>query len=270
MGDNFNRGDANNLGPGWQVTYSGGGKNTMTVNNNEAKFAENSILLTESNRTAVIQRVDPATRYTGTDYQMCPLTIGAAGGTQASSDNYSYFRIYLRANDAFTQYVAWEVKHNGARLIYNIGSGGDVQIGGWFETSKDNNTTWYGYAGGSRDGISDRQFTLYKGSSQVAQVSDTTGVTLMGSANRGWGFGLKSSGPVVLIQGPPGVEQAYITDFVPSYEPVPILPVSLNSMPVRTGATTLYVQLSRSEYYSSYGVSASSYRPRLHVMAVPA
>jgi hypothetical protein len=229
------------------------------------------ILENNTTREAICQRVDPGTRYTGTNYQVVALTTGAFPiATSIPTDEKPAFRIYLRANDAFTQYVAWEINSSQARLVYNTGDGGERQVStATAAVDWDTNTTWYGYAGGDRNNFNERLFSLYKGNTLVLQVTDFSRVTPLGSTNRGWGFGLKNTLFLLGQQTAPSVEQIYVSDFVPPYEPTAIVPHNLHDASTTlTGPTTLYVTAQRSAS-SSYAVGISTYRPQLHVQAMP-
>lgn len=270
-GDNFQRPDANNLGEGWNVTYTGDGNSAMVISNGEAVLTQ---AVTPNNywRQAVCQRVDPASRYTGTNYQMIACSVGGNAGSPFDSgpDNGGRpnFRLYLRANDAMTQYVAWEIVNNEAKLIYNTGTG-EKQLGTAAATDWSANTTWYGYAGGDFTGTNERKFSLYKGTTLVNSVTDSAMLTALGTGNRGWGFGLKNTLFVLGQAVSPSIEQIYVLDIIPAYEPTPIVPYNLHSSSSLTGSTTLYVTGQRSTS-SAQPFVTSDYRPHLHVMAIPA
>jgi hypothetical protein len=274
MGDDFNRPSSSNLGPGWNVTYPGrdGNPGVAITLNGEAYMRSAGALENNTSQEALCQRVDPATRYTGTNHQRIALTTGGVrGGVNPDTQDKPHFRMYFRANDAFTQYVAWEVDSHQARLIYNTGDdSGDRQVSATTASIEwDMNTTWYGYAGGDRNNLNERLFSLYKGDALVLQITDSLRVTPLGAANRGWGFGLRNSLYFAGQQTAPSIEQVYVTDFGPPYEPTAIVPYNLHDgSTTLTGPTTLYVTAQRS-VSSSYAVTMSTYRPQLFVQAVP-
>lgn len=269
MGDDFNRSNSSNLGDGWNVTYLGDGGTDVGILNDEAFMRSAGILENNTDREAICQRVDPDTRHTGTNYQMVALTTGGLVGGIVDTESKPFFRIYFRANDAFTQWVAWEVDNQQARLVYNTGDGVHQVSTAAADVDWDTNTTWRGYAGGDQTTLNERAFTLYKDNTLVLQVTDSSLVTALGSTNRGWGFGLKNTLFLLGQQTAPSIEQIYVADFVPPYEPTAIVPYDLHTAPTTlTGSTTLYVTAQRSGS-SSYSVNASAYRPQLHVMAVP-
>lgn len=279
MGDDFDRSNNNNLGEGWNVIFGGEGETDMAIRGNEADLLQ---AFAPHNRVVSVacQRVEPNTRYTGTDFQKITLKVGSRPGSpkiDTPKTGYPYFRMYMRANDAFTQYVAFEVGNNTAQFVYNTGSGEryfSVTTPIDHTTEWTANTTWYAYAGGNPSNVSERLFTLYKEGLLVMSVTDSGQYTMSGPANRGWGFGLQNSLYLLGQEMSPTVEEVWASDLAWPYEPIVVMPSSLANTTL-TGAQTLYIQASLSNLPPPMGVDGngngaySSRRPSLFAMVVP-
>ena len=279
MGDDFERSNNNTLGEDWNVVFAGDGETSMAIRSNEADllqaFAPHNKMV-----SATCQRVEPNTRYTGTNFQKITLKVGSRAGSvsiDTPKTGYPYFRMYMRANDAFTQYVAFEVGNNTAQFVYNTGSGEryfstNTPIDHTTEWTA--NTTWYAYAGGNPSNVSERLFTLYKEGLLVMSVTDSGQYTMLGPANRGWGFGLQNSLYLLGQEMSPTVEEVWASDLAWPYEPIVVMPSSQVTTTL-TGSQTLYIQASLSNLSPPMGVDPngtgaySSRRPSLFAMVVP-
>lgn len=246
MGDDFNRPNNNTLGENWNVTYEGEGTTSIDILGNEADLKQATA---PNNKTvaAICQRIEPASRYTGTNFQKVTFKTGTRVGSPVISTpkvGYPYFRMYMRANDLFTQYTAFEVGNNTARFVYNTGSGER-----YFSTATPidhttewtANTTWYAYAGGDPSNVSERLFSLYKEGLPVMSVTDSGLYTMLGPANRGWGFGLQNSLFLLGQAMSPTVEEVWIADLAWPYEPAVVMPAGQFGDTL-TGATELYIR----------------------------
>lgn len=279
LGDDFNRPNNNTLGENWNVTYEGEGTTSMAIIGNEAELQQ---AMAPNNKTtaAICQRIEPASRYTGTNFQKIEFKTGIRAGSSVINTpkvGYPYFRMYMRANDAFTQYTAFEVGNNTARFVYNTGSGERYFSAATpidHTTEWTANTTWYAYAGGNPSNVSERLFSLYKEGLPVMSVTDSGLYTVLGPANRGWGFGLQNSLFLLGQAMSPTVEQVYITDLAWPYEPIVVMP-STQANTTLNGATELYLQVSV-DHLLPIGddppdgpASVSSRRQSLFAMVVP-
>ncbi|ACH62207.1 hypothetical protein MYRNA_240 [Mycobacterium phage Myrna] len=259
-GDDFNRANSSNIGAGWDYEY-GSGTGSLTISGNAAAWADGGAEW----RTVTARRVDPNSAKTATNIQRVLATIDTAGETELSGQGKPYLRLFTRVNDAGTQYCAWEHTDTNLRFVYNAGAG-EQQLG---------TTVASGNMGGGTQAIAfagnpageARKFYFYKGTTLIHQVEDTAAVTAMGPNNRGWGFGMRATSRNFGQTTPPSLDSIYVTDALPNHAQISILPYNLTGGAL-TGATTLYVQAGRSGTVALGSVRA--YRPRLHVMAVPA
>lgn len=286
MGDDFNRANNNTLGETWNVTYDGEGTGSeIAIFNNEALLKVANSPLNKT-RSVACQRIDPATKVTGTNYQRITFNVGSRSGSKlvdTAKQGYPYFRLYMRANDAFTQWCAFEVGNNEARFVYNTGSGERFFSQVTEITKKlewEANTTWWAHAGGDWNSVSERLFTLYKmtydGPIKVLEIDDSSFYTVLGPNNRGWGFGLQNTLFLIGQTMSPSIDSIYINDMAWPYEPAAILPYNASGTTFN-GLTTLYVQVTSGSLSAPSGyafpvsdaLAFSSYRPHLMAMVVP-
>lgn len=257
-GDDFNRANADTL-TGWDVVQTeGSDTNGIGIRSNEAK------LLSTNNNSYRARRTDVNNNHTGTDFQRVSAIIGSDDGTDVPDP---HLRLIGRMNDAATAWVAYEIAGDGStRLVYANG-GAEAQIGAASTITRFAEGAAYTMITGQVGAT--RTFYLYLGSTLVKTVVDAGSLTAMSSAHRGWGFQLRTSAGIFgTTERPPTLEQVQVGDGVVNYAPVTIIPADLNLMTPRTGATTLYIRGLRSGASSTS--SFSDYKPRLHVMAIPA
>jgi hypothetical protein len=98
---------------------------------------------------------------------------------------------------------------------------------------------------------------------------DTGNTISHGVGKRGFAVTTNVDGGTSGFQGI-GFDDIYVTEIGTNimYAPVRVVPISVASQSVKTGATTLYVRASRSAAAAT--VSAGTFNPQLHVMAIPA
>ncbi|ASZ74787.1 hypothetical protein KHO57_gp117 [Mycobacterium phage Phabba] len=259
LGDDFNRANAGNLGGGWEQVYSNS-SGSYGVSGNRAAWSDGG----NSNNLMTARRIDPTSAKTATDIQKVTAAIDAAGETGSNGGD-TLFRIYLRVNADRTQYVFWEQSESTIKLMYNAGAG-ELQLGTTVASGNlSAGTDAIGWAGNAA--AEKRKFAYLKNSTVVHQVEDLSGVTPMGPNNRGWGFGVRAVTRNLGQGTPVALDSIYVSDGVPNYQPIVVIPYNLTGA-ARTGATTLYIQATRAGTTSLSSVRP--YRPRLHVMAVPA
>lgn len=259
IGDDFNRANASNLGAGWEQTYSNS-SGRYGISGNRAAWSDGG----NSNNLMTARRIDPNSARTASDVQKITALIDAAAETGSDGGD-TLFRMYMRVNADRTQYVFWEQSESTVKLMYNAGAG-EVQLGTTVASSNlragTNAIAWAGNMAAEK-----RKFAYLKNTNVIHQIEDVSGVTPMGPNNRGWGFGVRAVTRNFGQGTPVALESIYIADGVPNYQPVVVIPYGLTGA-ARTGATTLYVNATRAGTTSLSSVHP--YRPRLHVMAVPA
>lgn len=259
-GDTFDRANSSNLGGGWEQIYTNPGNGTYGISSNVAAWSDSG----NQNNAMAARRIDPTSAKTASDLQRVLCELGSAGETNSNGGK-TYLRHYMRVNDASTQYVCWEHTEDDLALIYNAGAG-EVQLGTKVSSANMGaGTTAVSFAGNVA--AEKRKFYFYKNGTLIHQVEDVSGVTPMGPSNRGWGFGVRAVTRNFGQGTPASLRSIYISDAAPNHAQISVLPFNLTHTPI-TGATTLYVQASRSGTVALGSVRP--YRPRLHVMAVPA
>lgn len=266
LGDDFERPNAATLGSMWEESY-GVGNGRMTVNNGRAVFDGSGI----TDRTGRYRNLGPNSQYSASNYQKITADVEYRGETWDAGFGFNsaqHLRLFGRVNDAFTAYVGLEVRWGDARWFYaNPNTSGTEQwLTDYFPTSLAGDALNY-ISVGTKD--NPRRFQWYRDGVLVNTFNDDSALTAMGPTFRGWGFG--TFAPNRLDQRltfPPRLNGIYVTDQLENFAPLHLVPKGLDTQTVRTGATTLYVRLSRLGSLSS--VSASNYKPKLHVMAVPA
>ena len=264
-GDDFNRpNNTDSLGSSdWEQDYSGSGAGILGIYQNGTRWYDSG----SGTRSCLVRRIKANDKYTGTNSQAISGVIDAfqpGGENRNSEDNYAYLRFYMRMNDAMTQYVAWETTEKDVRLVYTTGDGTELQLGPKTTMAKFTAGMSVVAFAGDLYGF-ERKFYFYRAGVLVSEVDDNTNLTAMGPNNRGWGFGVRAATRGFGQTTPSGLDSVYVSDVVPATEPIVIAPVN-NS--VKTGATTLYVRLARASTVAT--VSYNPYRPKLHILAVPA
>lgn len=266
LGDDFERPDANTLGPQWEETYLGGA-GRMTVNDGRAEWDGSGT----ANRTGRYRNLGANSQYTASDFQKITANVEYRGETWDTGVGFNSpqnMRLYGRLNDNFTAYVGLELRWGDGRWFYaNPATGGtEAWLTDTFTTS---------VAAQAPNAISvgtpdnPRRFQFIRDGVVVNTFNDDSALTAMGSSFRGWGFGTSAPNRLEQRQSfPPTFNSLYVTDQLENFVQVHVVPRSLDTQTVRTGATTLYVRLSRLGTLGS--VSATAYRPKLHVMAIPA
>ena len=268
-GDNFNRANTTEpqgLGPDWEMQYTdgsgtiGGGAGWLGITNNRTDWHESG----KNMRICRLRNLSANSKYSATDWQKVTANVVNRGGDVGA--NGQWLRLYGRVNDTFTSYVGIECTYRTQRWFYANG-GTETYLTDAFNATL---TAGADTILGCGDATNPRRFTITTNGVLVNTYDDNVGVTAMGANNRGWGFGVRVTNQLEQTQTPPpSLDGIWMTDNAENFAPIHISPYPqyLSSGSARTGATTLYVRLSK---LGSGSVAASAYKPKLHVMCVPA
>jgi len=267
LGDDFNRANTTEpqgLGPDWEMQYTdgsgtiGGGAGWLGITSNRTDWHESG----KNMRTCRLRNLSANSKYSATNFQKVTANVVNRGGDVGV--NGQFLRLYGRVNDAFTSYVGIECTYRTQRWFYANG-GAEVWLTDAFNATL---TAGADTILGCGDAANPRRFTITTNGVLVNTYDDNVGVTAMGANNHGWGFGVRVTNQLEQTQTPPpSLDGIWMTDNVENYVPIHVVPNSLSSQSVRTGASTLYIRQTR---LGSGSVAASTYRPKLHVMCVPA
>lgn len=227
---------------------------------------------TNDNHATVYLRALAADSATRTDDQIITLTQGSVPGLDADGfwdNNAPALLICCRCSTGFADCVFavlyWDNGNHKTQFYYRRSGGTVTAVGSSVNTTLTPGTVWAVSCVG-------RNFTLTRNGVSLNTWNDSGAVSLIGATARGWGFGMQGNHKGnASTQGSPGsVADVRIQDntFTTSNAPVRILPQSLHTASVLTGATTLYVQGVRSGASST--VTTSTTLPKIFPMAVPA
>lgn len=225
---------------------------------------------------------DPDTSNGFINTQVNVRRTGVWIGTQPGTDNYrvqitgramnfGQLRFYMHGNAAWTQWVGVNLLRQsfGAAMDLIVGTSPDLlggASGGSFNL---------GATGGFNDGdvvtleynsTTNTYTAVHNGAHGVAWT-DTTNVILHGPTNRGIAVFTNPDAGSGGFQGQ-GIDNFIITEpnTNPGNSPIHLAPVSAQT--TKTGSTTVYVRMQRSSTAAT--VSATTYKPNIHIMAVPA
>lgn len=270
-GDNFERSAPSDLGGSafWNSQFLAG----SNVNGYDAISGGHEAQWVDTGGNtayAMHQRTATADATTQTDNQLVTLTAGTVVAETTptfDSDDAATFLINRMSNDFANMVLVglfsvtgqhqaqWLYRRNGTFTSLNIHANITQSAGDVWSL-----------------GCVGRLFTLSKNGATVSTWNDTGNVSLLGSTARGWGWGhqaaSRSFGSAQTTPGSVADARIQDNDFIQSSGPVMLVPQDLQSTSVLTGSTTLYVRGLRSGASST--VSTQPYRPRIHVMAVPA
>jgi hypothetical protein len=172
-------------------------------------------------------------------------------------------------NADFTSYVAIHNTSPGScSLVYRSPTSDGEQVLATAPSGQPSNNELIWLTAGEYD-LDMRRFRYYRHGSNtpILDFTDNTGLTVYGPNNRGWGFMQAPAAANLGQTKPPDFESIWVNDMFRNYAPVIVVPQNLHSMPVQTGATTLYIRALN----TGAGISTvRNYRPKLHVMAYPA
>jgi hypothetical protein len=268
LGDDFERSNTTEpqgLGTDWDALYTddagtpGAGAGWLGITSGATDWHVSGI----NGRRYRGRNIGANSRITATDLQRITAQVRTRGETNnATSQN---MRFYGRVNDAFTAYVGIEQTRNTGRWFY-ANAGSEVWLTDTFSSFLVAGQNAVLVCGA--DTLNPRRFQLVINGSVISTYDDDVAVTAMGTNYRGWGFGVRAANLLNQTQAePPSLNGIFVTDGIENYVPLHVVPNSLSSQAARTGASTLYIRQTR---LGSGSVAASTFRPKLHVMAVPA
>jgi hypothetical protein len=265
--DLFSR-SGSTLGSGWEEGYTGSDNGHAETSGNSARYAGDG---SSNSRIGIFRRLgNDAT--TGTDYQEISWwnSSDCDGGTTFGTSGRNL--VCGRMSSDRSSWVGFALDRNDANFAYSLG--GSITLGA--SAGCDNtNGAYFRARIGTESG--DRYFQLLRNNIPVLTVQDTGLVTAMGSGNRGWGFGFRAGNKEFAFipydqAEPASIDWITINDTQPgqdssSIAPVYVMPDSVSTQTVRTGAVTLYVRAAASTYVMGVGYN---YKPSLSVLALPA
>lgn len=271
-GDDFERADANNLGPGWEQIYASypdgtGGDNTsggrLGISGGRADWPQAGRA-----RTCHCRAINPLFQYTGTDRQRVFVQIGSNGDPEFAGQGKPFFRLYTRVADDWSSYVGIHNPSSGpAELVYRTPTSGGEQLLTTAPSAQPSNNELVVFTAGEYD-LDIRRFRFYRAGNLILDYTDNAGVTAFGSTNRGWGMAQHPGQANLGQTKPPNFESIWVNDAIKNFSPAIIVPKDLNTLSPSTGPTTLYVRAFRN---GAAGTGRyNNYKPKLHVMAVPA
>lgn len=274
--------NAQGLGPDWSQHaapgYSDATDGLMVCTGTDAEW-QNTVTGPAS-KLALARRINPLDALTATDNQLIWMTLGFANGYDpAFGAEQSQNTIFGRVNSTGTQYVRIGVTAPGA---------GDNQLFVWYSTGTGDNSwagTFIGPAISPGDSLGLRcgsptdplNFAALKKDtngnvSTLLDFTDPSHNTIVGSSNRGWGFGMYTvgRGGGLSPRRPESVSEVRLDPSIVTLPttPVRVIPLDLGAQTARTGPTTLYVRAARSG--ASATIDTSAFQPKLYTMAVPA
>ncbi|AXH46775.1 minor tail protein [Mycobacterium phage Acolyte] len=187
-GDDFERVNATNVGPGWAEFYQlGAGNGYYSIQDgHQAAWTDQGA----QQNTARFVRTDPADQKTVTDYQKMTLVVGTISGEVQSFLGGSHIRLWTRVNDnaptvGITDGVYVEI---GGASLAQIGyrrNGVDKFVGSAVSCTWGAGTI-FALAAGTKDGI--EKFEFSKNGSTVATWSDDGVVSGTGPNFRRWAW----------------------------------------------------------------------------------
>jgi hypothetical protein len=252
------------IGPGTDGNpYCNGSEATWDV-------AERNIFGPNTGRRRMLYRKAGADALTGDDWQEVTVVVGSTTAKQPTlfgwgASNYIYGRISLDG----AQYVAWRWNWNSVTLIFSETE--VAQVTSFTQAPGDVLTARFGTSAGKR------YYQFLKNGTSVINYNDATSSAALG--NRGWGIGVEAGeddnlfGAVRWQTTPSSFAQVLVNDLPPTSvptwrQPATVRPVGFAAQPARTGATTLWVSVTRSSAAGT--ATGGNYLPNLRVEAVPA
>ncbi|AVP41878.1 minor tail protein [Mycobacterium phage Jsquared] len=257
-GDDFERVNTTNVGPGWAEFYTRGAGNGFysIPDGHECRWTDQGA----QQNTATFVRTNPADEKTLTDFQKMTLVVGTISGEAAGPfQGGSHIRLWVRVNDnaptvGITDGVYVEI---GGASLAQFGyrrNGTDTFVGSSF------NCSWgagsiFSINAGTVDGIG--KFEFYKNGSRLASWSDDAAVTARGASNRRWGWEGQARNRNLGQGTPCSVTRVTITDNDPAGVGATAIPYDLNYVHsvgkrvVGVGDNPFGVKLQRSVTFSS-------------------
>ncbi|AMQ66963.1 minor tail protein [Mycobacterium phage Cracklewink] len=231
-GDDFERVNTENIGPGWDEAYSA---STATGGRYKIADGHQAVLVPVGSATQsgmFVRSLDQPDAKTATNFQKVTMVLG----TQVAQIN-ATDRIYGRVSDDRTQYVFAELGSGLSfptriRLGYNIGAGEVITYNAEFAVDRSPGQIWSLLCG---TGSNARVFGLSLGGSTIAGWSDTGNVTGMGAGFLRWGFGGASATFVGQLKLPSAITRVTIADNTP----VPVLGTTFRAYRANTAAVTM-------------------------------
>ncbi|URM86471.1 minor tail protein [Mycobacterium phage Hilltopfarm] len=229
--DDFERVNTDDIGPGWDETYS---NNTATNGKYTIADGHQAVMVPVGSGTQsgkFLRSLDQPDAETETDFQKVSLVYG----TQVAGIN-AVDRIYGRVSDDGTQYVFAEIGSGNSfpirlRLGYNVGAGEVITYSGELNVQRSPGQIWALLCG---TGANARVFGLSLGGSVIAGWTDTGNVTGMGAGFRRWGWGGASATFFGALKLPSAIARVTIADNTP----VPVLGTTFRAYRASTSAIT--------------------------------
>ncbi|MBU8819535.1 hypothetical protein KL864_26985 [Mycolicibacterium goodii] len=233
--DDFERVNADNIGPGWDESYSvstaTGGKYTIADGHQAALVPVGSA--PQSGR--FLRAASQPDFKTETDFQKITVVLGTSVAQANATD-----RIYGRASDDGTRYVFAELGRGVSfptriRMGYNAGSGEVIMFDGESRTARSPGQIWSLLCG---SGANARVFGLALGGSNIAGWVDSSNASHMGTGFRRWGWGGASAMFIGALNLPSAVTRVTIADNTP----VPVLGTTFRAYRATSTALTVSLQ----------------------------
>ncbi|AGR46445.1 hypothetical protein ODIN_30 [Mycobacterium phage Odin] len=258
-GDDFERVNQTNVGPGWAEFYSNGssGKGFYSIpDGHECRWTDQGA----QQNTATFVRTDPADEKTLTDFQKMTLVVGTISGEVAGPfQGGSHIRLWVRVNDnaptvGITDGVYIEI---GGASLAQFGyrrNGTDTYVGSSFSCSWGAGSI-FSLNAGTVDGIG--KFEFYKNGSKLGSWSDDAAATARGANNRRWGWEGQARNRNLGQGTPCSVTRVTITDNDPAGVGAAAIPYDINYVhsvgkrAVGVGDNPFGVKLQRSVTFSS-------------------
>ncbi|ASZ75197.1 minor tail protein [Mycobacterium phage MissWhite] len=217
-GDDFERTNASNVGPGWAEFYTlGSGNGYYRLTGHQAEWVDQG----NAQNTARFVRTDPADEKTVTDYQKMTLVVGTISGevqTIFPPQGGSHIRLWVRVNDdadtvGITDGVFVEIGGVGLAQMGYRRNGTDT----WVLSSV--SCTWgagtiFSLTAGTVDGIEKYEFA--KNGSVLITWSDDGVVSGIGPNFRRWGWEGQARNRNLGQGTPSSVTRVTITDNDPT------------------------------------------------------
>ncbi|AQT28234.1 minor tail protein [Mycobacterium phage Joselito] len=230
-GDDFERENTADIGPGWDETYS-----VSTATGGRYKIADGhqAALVPVGSATQsgmFVRSVGQSDARTETDFQKVTIVLG----TQVAQSN-AIDRIYGRVSDDRTKYVFAELGQGNSfptrvRMGYNIGAGEVITYTAELSAARSPGQIWSLLCG---SGANARVFGLSLGGSTIAGWSDTGNVTGMGAGFRRWGWGGASATFFGALKLPSAITRVTIADNAP----VPVLGTTFRAYRANSAAVS--------------------------------
>lgn len=284
--DDFERTSPVDLGPDWtQMPRAANGTADTsglgltdgwiaTPGGHDAAWVH-SVGFSQPDKRIIARRTKIADAVTPDDIQVITMTLGSdyAQDAQFGLGLIPSKDIYGRMSSDCSSYSRMQIGQDHIGFYYNSGSG-DVWDGSdnpLFSAQAINPGTQFKLTlGQTADPTYWKGEMFFGGTWSTIREGHSVG-TSIGASNRGWGFGMtvksRSTGALPPFQ-PQSIAKMELASPSLMVNSAPVRLISTPDQSAITGATTLYIRALRSG--SAATIVASTYQPRLYVMAVPA